>query len=125
MLCGFDDNLAAQTTQASNRIRGLLTQIHSALERVIGPRMDHPSGLDLLQRYPLSDKLASLGEMKLATQLCKLPLHLGKRLAADIPHALTEQTVVVPSTNAAVVVLSRLALQLITLRKQRNEVALR
>ena len=29
MLCGFDDDLAAQTTQASNRIRGLLTQIPS------------------------------------------------------------------------------------------------
>lgn len=36
MLCGFDDDLAAQTTQASNRIRGLLTQIHPALERVLG-----------------------------------------------------------------------------------------
>ncbi|HGD8877427.1 TPA: IS110-like element ISEc20 family transposase, partial [Escherichia coli] len=42
MLCGFDDDLAAQTTQASNRIRGLLTQIHPALERVLGPRLDHP-----------------------------------------------------------------------------------
>ncbi len=41
MLCGFDDDLAAQTTQASNRIRGLLTQIHPALERVLGPRLDH------------------------------------------------------------------------------------
>ncbi|EOS93921.1 ISSfl2 ORF [Erwinia tracheiphila PSU-1] len=30
MLCGFDDDLAAQTTQASNRIRGLLTQINSS-----------------------------------------------------------------------------------------------
>lgn len=30
MLCGFDDDLAAQTTQTSNRIRGLLTQIHPA-----------------------------------------------------------------------------------------------
>lgn len=52
MLCGFDDDLAAQTTQASNRIRGLLTQIHPALERVLGPRLDHPAVLDLLQRYP-------------------------------------------------------------------------
>lgn len=52
MLCGFDDDLAAQTTQASNRIRGLLTQIHPALERVIGPRLDHPVVLDLLQRSP-------------------------------------------------------------------------
>ncbi|STH73110.1 transposase [Escherichia coli] len=52
MLCGFDDDLAAQTTQASNRIRGLLTQIHPALERVLGPRLEHPAVLDLLQRYP-------------------------------------------------------------------------
>ena len=52
MLCGFDDDLAGQITQTSNRIRGLLTQIHPALERVIGPRLDHPAILDLLQRYP-------------------------------------------------------------------------
>jgi transposase len=32
MLCGFDDDLASQITQTSNRIRGLLTQIHPALE---------------------------------------------------------------------------------------------
>ncbi|WP_146699255.1 IS110 family transposase, partial [Shigella flexneri] len=66
MLCGFDDDLAAQTTQASNRIRGLLTQIHPALERVLGPRLEHPAVLDLLQRYPSPEKLASLGEKKLA-----------------------------------------------------------
>lgn len=120
MLCGFDDDLAAQTTQASNRIRGLLTQIHPALERVLGPRLDHPAVLDLLQRYPSPEKLASLGEKKLAAQLCKLAPRLGKRLAADIAQALAEQTVVVPGTNAAAVVLPRLALQLITLRKQRR-----
>ncbi len=124
MLCGFDDDLAAQTTQASNRIRGLLTQIHPALERVLGPRLEHPAVLDLLQRYPSPEKLASLGEKKLAAQLCKLAPRLGKRLAADIAQALAEQTVVVPGTNAAAVVLPRLALQLITLRKQRDEVAL-
>src|SRR4051794_593082 len=41
MLCGFDEDLAGQITQVSNRIRGLLTQIHPALERVIGPHLDH------------------------------------------------------------------------------------
>lgn len=41
MLCGFDDDLSGQITQTSNRIRGLLTQIHPALERVIGPRLWH------------------------------------------------------------------------------------
>ena len=44
MLCGFDDDLAGQITQVSNRIRGLLTQIHPALERVLGPRLDAMSG---------------------------------------------------------------------------------
>lgn len=124
MLCGFDDDLAAQTTLASNRIRGLLTQTHPALARVLGPRLDHPAVLDLLQRYPSPDTLDSLGEKKPATQLCKLAPRPGKRLAADITRALTEQTVVVPGTNAAVVVLPRLAFQLITLRKQRDEVVL-
>ncbi|EFW49260.1 IS110 family transposase [Shigella dysenteriae] len=123
MLCGFDDDLAAQTTQASNRIRGLLTQIHPALERVLGPRLEQPGGTRSLQRFP-HRKTRSLGEKKLAAQLCQLAPRLGKRLAADIAQALAEQTVVVPGTNAAAVVLPRLALQLITLRKQRDEVAL-
>lgn len=51
MLCRFDDDLADQIVQTSNRIRGFLTQIHPALERVLGPRLDHPATLDLLQRY--------------------------------------------------------------------------
>lgn len=52
MLCGFDDDLAKQVNATTNRIRGFLTQIHTALERAIGPRLDHPAVLELLQRYP-------------------------------------------------------------------------
>lgn len=107
MLCGFDDDLAAQTTQASNRIRGLLPQIHPAPERVLGPRLDHLAVLDLFLQYLSPEKLAP---------------RLGKRLATDITRAQTEQTVVVPGSNAAVVVLPRLELRLIILRKQRYEV---
>ena len=36
VLVGFDEDLAAEATRLSNRIRGLLTQIHPALERVVG-----------------------------------------------------------------------------------------
>lgn len=36
MLAGFDEDLAAQVNQLSNRIRGLLVQIHPALERALG-----------------------------------------------------------------------------------------
>lgn len=42
MLCGFDDDLTAQITQVGNPVRGLLAEIHPALKRVVGPRLDHP-----------------------------------------------------------------------------------
>jgi hypothetical protein len=38
MLSGFDDDLAKQAAATSSRIRALLTQIHPALERVLGVR---------------------------------------------------------------------------------------
>ena len=50
VLAGFDDDLAAQITATSNRLRGMLTQIHPALERVLGPRVTHPAVADLLQQ---------------------------------------------------------------------------
>jgi len=46
--------------QVSNRIRGLLTQIHPALEHVVGPHLDHPAMLDLLERLSLAPQLAAL-----------------------------------------------------------------
>ncbi|WP_197430336.1 IS110 family transposase [Burkholderia savannae] len=123
MLCGFDDDLAAQVTQTSNRIRGLLTQIHPALERVLGPRLDHPAALDLLERYPSPAALASTSEKTLANRLTKLAPRMGKSLAAEIVQALSEQAVIVPCTQAATIVMPRLAQQLAALRKQRDEVA--
>lgn len=123
MLCGFDDDLADQVTQTSNRIRGLLTQIHPALERVLGPRLDHPAVLDLLERYPSPAALAATSEKTLANRLTKLAPRMGKGLAAEIVQALSEQAVTVPGTQAATIVMPRLAQQLAALRKQRDEVA--
>lgn len=123
MLCGFDDDLASQITQTSNRIRGLLTQIHPALERVIGPRLDHPAVLDLLERYPSPAALAAASPKTLANRLTKLAPRMGRNLAAEIVHALGEQTVTVPGTQAATLVIPRLAQQLAALRKQRDDIA--
>ncbi|RQS55433.1 IS110 family transposase [Burkholderia sp. Bp8963] len=123
MLCGFDDDLAAQVTQTSNRIRGLLTQIHPALERVLGPRLDHPAVLDLLERYPSPAALAATSEKTLANRLTKLAPRMGKSLATEIVQALSEQAVIVPGTQAATIVMPRLAQQLAALRKQRDEIA--
>lgn len=47
MLYGFDDDLATNATAVSNRVRGFLTQIHPHLERVLGPRLNHPVVLQL------------------------------------------------------------------------------
>ena len=47
MLTGFDLDLARQVNQSANRIRGLYTQIHPALEAVLGPwpgARRHPGG---------------------------------------------------------------------------------
>lgn len=123
MLCGFDDDLAGQIVQVSNRIRGLLTQIHPALERVIGPRLDHPAILDLLQHYPSPAVMKAAGEKRLGTRMLKNAPRKGRVWAAEVMIALSEQTVVVTGTDAAALVLPRLAEQLQALRRQRDEIA--
>ncbi|MCU1443511.1 MAG: transposase [Cryobacterium sp.] len=123
MLCGFDDDVAGQITATSNRIRGLLTQIHPALERVLGPHLDHPAVLDLFQHYPSPAAMAAAGETRLGNRLVKLAPRMGRRLAGEIKQALSEQTVVVVGTKAASTVLPRLAEKLAALRRQRDEIA--
>jgi transposase len=123
MLCGFDDDIVGQMTATSNRIRGLLMQIHPALERVLGPHLDHPAVVDLLQKYPTPTALKAAGRARLGTRLLKLAPRMGRRLAEEIFQALGEQTVVVGGTHATRAVLPRLAEQLGTLRRQRAEIA--
>lgn len=123
MLCGFDDDLAGQITQVSNRIRGLLTQIHPALERVIGPRLDHPAMLALLRKHPSPDAMRTAGTKRLGNLLLKHAPRKGRAWAEEIIAALGQQTVTVTGTNAAALVLPRLAEQLETLRTQRDQIA--
>lgn len=122
LLCGFDDDLRQQLTAGTNRLRGLLTQIHPALERVLGPRLDHPAVLELLQRTPTPQALATLGERRLTTRLKAKAPRLAAPLAQDITQALAAQTVVVAGTVAAGQVIARLAAHLLLLRQQRAEI---
>src|SRR3954467_1857675 len=48
VLVGFDDDLAGEATRISNRIRGLLTGIHPALERALGKTIHHKPVLERL-----------------------------------------------------------------------------
>lgn len=120
MLCGFDDDLAQQVTATSNRLRGLLTQIHPGLERVLGPRLDHPAVLDLIRTWPTPAALRAAGRKRVAARLKKQAPRMYDRLTAEIFSALDAQTVVVIGTNAATVVLPQLAGMLADLRTSRE-----
>lgn len=80
ILCGFDDDLAKQATATSNTVRGLLTQIHPALERVLGPRLDHPAVLDLLRIGPTPETLRHAGRRRAGNRLTKLAPRKGDAL---------------------------------------------
>lgn len=122
MLCGFDDDLAAQLTQVRNRLRGFLTQIHPALERILGPRLGHTAVVTLLTRYPSPTRLRSAGRGHVRALLKKHAPRLAERLTEEIFTALAEQTVTVSGTTAAEKIIGRLAQQLAQLCSQRVEI---
>jgi transposase len=65
VLIGFDDDLAGEATRLSNRIRGLLTGIHPALERAIRPRVSHPAVLEILSRFGGPSGIGKAGRRRL------------------------------------------------------------
>ena len=123
VIVGFDDDLAGEVTRISNRIRGLLTQIHPALERAIGGDIGHPAVLALLTKFGGPTGLAAAGKRRLTTTAKPLAPRMHERLVQAIVKALTEQTVTVPGTRAAELVLPQLAAQLQGLLAQRAEAA--
>lgn len=123
VLVGYDDDLAGEVTRISNRIRGLLTQIHPPLERVLGPKVQHPAVLQLLSRCGGPAGLRKAGQSKLNEIVKKRAPRMGARLVEQIFTALGAQTVVVPGTAAAETILPRLADSLSDLLRQRDQVA--
>lgn len=123
VLVGFDDDLAGEATRISNRIRGLLTGIHPALERVIGPKITHPAVLAILSQCGGPTGIRQVGRDTLTTIATQHAPRIGTKLVEAILVALGEQTVVVPGTAAADTVLPRLADSLTTVLQQRKTVA--
>ncbi|AXB45013.1 MULTISPECIES: IS110 family transposase [Pseudonocardiaceae] len=123
VLVGFDDDLAGEATRIGNRIRGLLTGVHPALERAIGPRISHPAVLEILSRCGGPTGIRAAGRRKLTAIATAHAPRMGDKLVTAILAALDEQTVVVPGTTAADTVLPRLADSLKTVLQQRKQVA--
>ncbi|WP_328886577.1 IS110 family transposase [Streptomyces sp. NBC_00316] len=123
MIVGFDDDLAGEVTRTKNRLRGLLTQIHPSLERVLGSRLDHPAVLVLLERYGSPAQLRKAGRRRLVSLLRPAAPRMAERLVEDIFAALDEQTVVVPGTDAAALIVPSLTGSLRTVLDQRKVLA--
>lgn len=123
VLVGFDEDLAAEATRLSNRIRGLLTQTHPALERVVGPRLGTKAGLAVIEQFGGPQGMAAVSKSRLVRVITKANPRGGQAFADAITHALAAQTVVVAGTTAAEQVLPRLASSLRTTLDQRAELA--
>lgn len=123
VLVGFDDDLAGEATRVSNRIRGLLTSIHPALERVLGPRVTHLAVLEILSRHGGPQGIQQAGRRRLAALANKHAPRMGACLVDEIFTALATQQVTVPGTTAAEKVLPKLAESLKRTLQQRKPIA--
>ncbi|MFB7601227.1 IS110 family transposase [Streptomyces sp. NPDC056160] len=125
MIVGFDDDLAGEVTRVANRLCGLLTQIHPHLERVVGPRIQHPAVLMLLERFGSPAQIRKAGRRRLITLIRPKAPRMAERLVEDIFAAMDEQTVIVPGTDAAALIVPSLATSLSAVLDQRKLLATR
>ncbi len=123
VLTGFDQDLAAEATRTSNRIRGLLTQFHPSLEQVLGPRLDHPVVTWLLERYGSPSALRKAGRRRLVELIRPKAPRMAQRLIDDVFGALDEQTVIVPGTGTLDIVIPSLAASLAAVHGRRRPAA--
>ncbi len=123
VLVGFDDDRAGEATRINNRIRGLLTGIHPDLERALGPRVAHPAVLEILSRFGGPAGIRQAGKRRLTTLAVKHAPRMGTRLAEEIVAAPDAQTVTVPGSRAAEIVLPKLADSLKKVLQQRRSIA--
>lgn len=123
VLIGFDDDLAGESTRLTNRVRGLLTQVHPALERVLGPRVSQKATLALIAKYGGPTGLRRAGRTRMLATARKANPRGADALIEAILTALDEQTVTVPGTAAAERVLPNLARSLTNTLDQRRQIA--
>lgn len=83
--------------------------IHPSMERVLGPRLQHPAVLTLLERFGSPAQIRKAGRRRLVTLLRPTAPRMAERLVEEIFAALEEQTVTVPGTEAATLIAPSLA----------------
>ncbi|GGY87944.1 hypothetical protein GCM10010327_18290 [Streptomyces nitrosporeus] len=125
VIVGFDDDLAGEATRVANRLHGLLTHIHPSPERVLGRRSQRPAILTLLERFGSPDQIRKAGRRRLVTLLRPKAPQRAERLVEDVFAGLNEQTVTVPGTEAAELIVPSLTSSLTAVLDQRKLLARR
>ena len=123
LLGGYDDDLAHDVNRTANRLRDMLLAVSPALERVLGPRLDHPVARALLARYPTPTALRAAGRRRLGPLAKRHAPRMGARLVDEIQAALAAQTVTVPAEDTAGRVIRELAEELDRLADRRDRLA--
>jgi transposase len=123
VLGGYDDDLAHDVNRTANRLRDMLLAVSPALERVLGPRLDHPVSRALLSRYPTPTALRAAGRRRLGPLAKRHAPRMGARLVDDIQAALDAQTVTIPAEETAGRVIRELADELDRLADRRDRLA--
>jgi len=123
VLAGYDDDLAAQSTRLTNRLRDALLHIHPALERLLGKHIERGGVLDLLAAAPTPAALRELGLAGMTEVMRPRSPRLCRTLPGKILTALDAQTVVVPGTAAFGRVIAGVAAQLRDVHLERADLA--
>jgi transposase len=123
VLAGYDDDLAAQSTRLTNRLRDAMLHVHPALERLLGQRLDRGGVLDLLAAAPTPQALRKLDTGAMAEIMRPRSPRLAKTIPAQIITALEAQSVLVPGTAAFGRVIAGLAVQLRGIHTERAALA--
>jgi transposase len=112
VLAGYDDDLAAESTRLTNRLRDALLHVHPTLERLLGKHFDRVGVLGLLAQAPTPAALRQLDAAAMTEIMRPGSPRLAKTLPAKIHAALEAQTVVIPGTEAFGTVIAGVAAQL-------------
>jgi hypothetical protein len=123
VLGGYDEDLAHDVTRACNRLRDMLLSISPALERVLGPKLDHPVARALLARYPTPSAMRAAGARRLVALAKRHAPRIGVKLVGQIQAALDAQTVTAPAEATAGRVIAELAEELDRLYARRAQLA--
>lgn len=114
----------ARTSQTEGRIRDpCVPRPRPALEKVLGPWLEHDSVLEVIAAWPTPADLRKAGRARVDAKLKSKGAKRHATWAQAITDALDKQTVVVAGTDAAGVVLPHPAHQLAALHAQRHDIA--